>query len=418
MRSSNFVLVFIDRNGCRRSGPGTAVIQRTTTSGRLWKHGRFQLPSCSIYGNGNGIKGIYEPKPWRIVDTTNGNGLAFVRDASQTIISSVAGNQFFNATRALDAGVRLLQAQVHLLNGALHLCHTSCGLLDAGSLVAWLTLVRGWLDTNPHDVLTLLLVNSDNAAAAVFGRVFQQAGLVAYGYAHKSSGGGGAAATSWPTLQSMIADNTRLVTFIASVTADPAYPYLLPEFQHVFETPYMVTNLAQFTNCSLDRPATVGTAAAAVRAGMLPLLNHFAYVSLSSSIQIPDVSNIDVTNSPDTTGTQFAGSSSGGSSNTITATNNNNRGISGTLGTQARLCTSQWGGTKPTFILVDFFNRGPALRTVDDLNGLTTTIGRVISEDMLPGAATRSSAVSVAVDKLLLGMSSLLLWVLVGRVMM
>ncbi|KAL1899465.1 hypothetical protein Sste5346_002863 [Sporothrix stenoceras] len=174
----------------------------------------------------------------------------------------------------------------------------------------------------------------------------------------------------------MIAANTRLVTFIASVAVDANYPYLLNEFDHVFETPYMVTNLIQFSNCSLDRPPSAGSASAALRVGMLPLLNHFAYAKVSSSIQIPDVSDIDITNSPDTTGT---GSGNG-------------RGISGTLGAQAQLCTTQWGGTKPTFLLVDFFNRGPAITTADNLNGLAaaSVVGRTVTDEMKQGPAKKS----------------------------
>lgn len=304
---------------------------------------------------------------------------AFLRDTQE--LNAIAGDQFFNATLALSAGVRLLQAQVHLLNGTLYLCHTSCGLLNAGPLETWLALIGRWMDGHPHDVVTLLLVNSDRQAAATFGRIFQQAGLSKYGYSPGGAGGGKSTTTAgskvggaWPTLQSMITANTRLVTFIASITADAAHPYLLSEFDHVFETPYMITNLAQFGNCSLDRPSGVGTAAAAVRAGMLPLMNHFAYAKVSSSIQIPDVSDIDVTNSADTTGTGTA--------------------TSGTLGAQARLCTSQWGGTKPTFLLVDFFNRGPAIDTADSLNGLTsaTTTGRQVSREMMQGTANRASS--------------------------
>ncbi|CAK7227311.1 hypothetical protein SCUCBS95973_006500 [Sporothrix curviconia] len=330
-------------------------------------------------------------RPYNSVTHLGAHDSAFLRNTQE--LNAIAGDQYFNATMALSAGVRLLQAQVHLLNGTLYLCHTGCGLLNAGALETWLTAVAGWMDSNPHDVVTLLLVNSDHQPAAAFGRVFQQAGLAKYGYVRPATAAAAARNAGWPTLQTMITANTRLVTFIASLPAATSenaaaasnYPYLLNEFDHVFETPYMVTSLAQFSNCSLDRPPAAGPAAAALRAGMLPLMNHFAYAKVSSSIQIPDVSDIDITNSPDTTGTGSGG------------------GISGTLGTQAALCTAQWGGTKPTFLLVDFFNRGPAISTADRLNGLTaaTTVGRTITKEMQPGAAARASSdavVAVAAD--------------------
>ncbi len=82
----------------------------------------------------------------------------------------------------------------------------------------------------------------------------------------------------------------------------------------------------------------------------MPLMNHFAYASLSASIQIPDVSDIDTTNSP--------------APNAV-----------GALGYQARMCLSQWG-TKPIFVLVDFWDHGPSLGTADTLNGITA-VGRV-----------------------------------------
>src|SRR5688572_24880510 len=40
---------------------------------------------------------------------------SFLRDESTR--NSLAGNQYLNATKALDAGFRLLQGQVHALNG-------------------------------------------------------------------------------------------------------------------------------------------------------------------------------------------------------------------------------------------------------------------------------------------------------------
>ncbi|KAK6822633.1 D-malate dehydrogenase [Apiospora arundinis] len=266
---------------------------------------------------------------------------AFLRDASTD--NSIAGNQYFNATLALDAGLRLLQAQVHNKNGAIQLCHTTCDLLDAGPLEDWLAKIKAWMDANPNEVVTLLLVNGDNQDAASFGGAFTKAGLDKYGYVPTGSSG-------WPTLQSMISSNKRLVTFVASIEASAAHPYLLPEFAHVFETAYEVTSLAGF-NCTLDRPKAAGSATAALQAGLLPLLNHFSYQALSSTIMFPNVGDIDTTNSPSTSAT-------------------------GALGLHAQTCQTQWG-SKPVFVLVDFWDHGPALDAADRLNGVQgKTTGR------------------------------------------
>ncbi len=303
---------------------------------------------------------------------------AFLRDASTS--NSVAGNQFYNATSALSAGLRLLQAQVHMVNGALKLCHTSCQILDAGTLQAFLSAIKFWMDSNPNEVVTLLLVNSNNQDVSVFGKAFEASGISRYGYRPSSSG----ATKNWPSLQTMITANTRLVTFIASVTASPSYPYLLSEFQYVFETPYLVTSFEGF-NCTLDRPPG-RSASAAIAANMMPLLNHFADTSVSSSIQIPDVSDIDITNSADI-----------------------NR--LGALGLHGKNCRGQWG-VKPTFILVDFWDRGPSISTADNLNGIMA-VGRSIgpSGSSQPNDGVRGFGLGAKIGTLVAVLGAVLLWV-------
>ncbi|EGO58183.1 hypothetical protein NEUTE1DRAFT_82475 [Neurospora tetrasperma FGSC 2508] len=272
---------------------------------------------------------------------------SFLRDASTS--DSLAGNQYFNATVALDAGIRLLQAQVHDANGTLQLCHTSCTLLDAGPLQDWLAKIKFWMDNNPNEVVTILLVNSDNKLVSDYAAVFEGSGISTYGYQLSN---GSSASNTWPTLGDMITSNKRLVTFIASIDYSPTYPYLLSEFDHVFETAYNVLSLSGF-NCTLDRPSGQGSAGDAISAGLMPLMNHFADSLLLQGVQIPDETDIDITNSPDTSTT-------------------------GNLGLHADTCVKQWG-VKPTFILVDFFDHGPAIDTADRLNGITATGRKSVS---------------------------------------
>ncbi len=64
---------------------------------------------------------------------------------------STSGNHYYDTTTQLDAGVRLLSAQVHKNdNGtgadAWHLCHSSCDLLDAGTLETFLCLLGATLN--------------------------------------------------------------------------------------------------------------------------------------------------------------------------------------------------------------------------------------------------------------------------------
>ncbi|KAH7348952.1 PLC-like phosphodiesterase [Rhexocercosporidium sp. MPI-PUGE-AT-0058] len=271
--------------------------------------------------------------------------VAFLRDSSTSF--SVAGNTFYNATIALSAGIRLLQAQVHDLNGTLELCHTSCSLLDGGSLESWLSKIKIWMDANPNEVVSILLVNSDNHAASEFGPVFEASGISKYGYTPASR----TAMSTWPTLRTMISANTRLVTYIASIDYNTAYPYLLSEFTYMFENPFDVTSASGF-NCTVDRPSSLssGSGASAISSGYMSLMNHFQYNAMAFGITVPAIDLIETTNSAATTTT-------------------------GALGTHAVQCNSEWG-TKPTFVLVDFFNVGPAIRVADALNAITPT-GRI-----------------------------------------
>jgi hypothetical protein len=255
---------------------------------------------------------------------------------------------------ALSAGVRLLSAQVHLNNGTVRLCHSSCSLLDAGLLETWLSFIKSWMDSNPNEVVTLILVNSDALTAAQYGSIFTSSGLSTYGYTPTST-----PQFTWPTLATMIASNTRLVTFIASITPDPVYPYLLNEFDYMFETSFGVTSASNFT-CALDRPSSLSSATTATRQGYMGMINHWLD-DAQSFFQIPNVLLLNVTNSAQT-------------------------GAVGTLGTQAAQCESEWG-VKPTFLLVNFFNVGPAIEAVDALNGVTGVGRMVLSQNLLTSGA-------------------------------
>ncbi|KAH8910272.1 hypothetical protein BR93DRAFT_950189 [Coniochaeta sp. PMI_546] len=254
---------------------------------------------------------------------------------------SVAGNQYFNTTVSLSGGVRLLQVQVHFQAGILQLCHSSCTIMDAGTLKAWLSDIKSWLDANPNEVVTLLLVNSDSVSVEFFAAAFEQSGMPAYSYIPPFTSA--SSTTVWPTLGELISANTRLVTFIAGVTPSTYYPYLLDEWQYVFETPYEVTS-PEFL-CTVDRPTTFSSSLTAVESGMLPLLNHFSYVPLRDGILVPNEYIINQTNSP-----------------------SERDADAGALGLHIKTCEAEWKA-KPVFVLVDFWDRGPALEAVDLMNG-------------------------------------------------
>ena len=271
----------------------------------------------------------------------------FVRD--KLIGLPISGDQYYGSTVQLAAGVRMLTAQIHKLGSSWHLCHTSCDLLDAGLLSDWLGEIRTWMDTNPDDVVSLLLVNSDNATPSQLAHEFSTSGITKYAYQPPSVT---APPTTWPTLQSLISGNTRLMTFIAGLdtsTIDSTNSYLMDEFTFIFENPYDNTSPTSST-CVPDRPLAVkGNTQSAVSSGRMPLMKHFLYHKLILGVEIPDVKDVATANAP-----------SGGTGN---------------LGSSASDCKNAYGKA-PTFIVVDFFDQGPAIASVDNLNGIKSPVGR------------------------------------------
>ena len=191
------------------------------------------------------------------------------------------------------------------------------------------------------------MVNSDNASAQDLHAEFETAQITSHAYSPPSTT---TAISTWPTLEELIANSTRLVTFVASLDSskNTVAPYLLDEFTFVFENPFEVFNLTGFS-CVPDRPSAVkGSLSTAVQSGRLPLMNHFLDTKQALGLEVPDIANITITN--------------------------NQTGPVGNLGDAATECKKLYGRA-PTFILVDFFDQGPAINTVDSLNGITA-VGR------------------------------------------
>ncbi|KAG8718628.1 hypothetical protein FRC09_012378 [Ceratobasidium sp. 395] len=234
---------------------------------------------------------------------------------------NLAANQDYDVTQQLTDGIRMLQVQAHNQNGAVRLCHSSCLLYDGGLFSDYLKKVKTWMDKNPNDVVTILVVNIDNQPASSFAAAYQTASLVDMSYAPETLA---VQADQWPTLGTLIDTGKRLVTFMDNGADNSAAPYLIDEFTNVWETAFDVTS-PEFP-CTLNR--TAGTAE-----GKLGLSNHFldtyaAIVGVQSLV--PDKAKLNVTNA-----------ASG----------------AGSLGEGAQTCSSL-NGKQQTFFLVDYYNYG------------------------------------------------------------
>ncbi|PYH98329.1 tat pathway signal sequence [Aspergillus ellipticus CBS 707.79] len=238
---------------------------------------------------------------------------------------NAAANQAFAVTDQLDDGIRMLQFQVHLVNSTLYLCHTTCDLLNMGTLEDYLTTVTKWIRTHPYDVVTILMGNYDYVAPGNFTAPIQNSGLMDYVFTPSKIP---MALDDWPTVSNMILSGKRAVVFMDYQANQTAYPWLMDEFSQIWETPFSPTD-ANFP-CTEQRPPNLSQQDAEDR---MYMANHNLNLDVSVasiSLLIPNTAALNQTN-----------------------------GVSGygSLGLMARNCTATWN-RPPNFLLVDYYNYG------------------------------------------------------------
>lgn len=244
-----------------------------------------------------------------------------------SIQGNVASNQALDVTTQLNDGIRMLQFQVHKPNASspLLLCHTSCDLLNAGTLVDYLTKVRKWLDQNPYDILTILMGNYDFIGPNNFTDPVYNSGMNRYLYTPPTVPMG---LDQWPTLGEMIITQHRVVMMLDYQANQTAIPWLLDEFANMWETPFSPTDRA--FPCTVDRPPNQDRNTSSNR---LYMANHNLNVDVQVaglSLLIPAFTLLNETNA-------VAGF--------------------GSAGNTSQNCTNDWD-RPPNFILVDYYNIG------------------------------------------------------------
>ncbi|RPD78420.1 PLC-like phosphodiesterase [Lentinus tigrinus ALCF2SS1-7] len=246
---------------------------------------------------------------------------------------ALARDQEIDIPSQLGLGVRLLQAQAHVNDNVLHFCHTSCALFDGGTVEAYLNKVNDFLKANPNEVLTLIFTNPEGASLPdLWDPPFQASGIadLAYVPPHLPM-----KQSEWPTLGDMISSGKRVVVFLdAGADTDRSVPYILPEFQMVWETPFSVTD-DKFP-CSVDRIN-----------GPLSTEDHMYMINHSLNKDILGTGII--------------------VSDPIDAKTTN--GVPSILANAAG-CEGFAAGRAPNFVLLDFVNIGDGLTAVTQLNGL------------------------------------------------
>ncbi|RUS30869.1 PLC-like phosphodiesterase [Jimgerdemannia flammicorona] len=267
--------------------------------------------------------------------------------------SNTAANQHYDIVQQLTDGVRGFMLDAHKPSSGtsndIELCHESCSILDAGPLVATLTKMKSWLDANPGEVITIFWENFDNFTPAQFQSSYTSSGISSMVWTQTVG-------QAWPTLQSMIDANQRVVNFVDTGANYTVAPWLHAEYDFVFETPFSVLNESGFV-CTVDRPKNPAN-----QNSMMYVMNHFLYGSLSIAgieIELPQPGKVNTTNSD------------------------------ASLGLQERTCTSTFGRI-PNYIAVDFYEAGDVFQLLASMNGVTYV------EKQLGGTKTTSSSNSQA----------------------
>lgn len=229
-------------------------------------------------------------------------------ERSEQFESRLAEAEFTDATKALVAAVL---NRVDPSRPGLWLCHSVC---RAGAIPLAETLddVRGWLDANEHEVVTMII--QDATTAQETQDAFEDAGLLPYLAIPPAAPDG-----TWPTLTEMIESGRRLVVFAEE--ADGPAPWYRNFYRFGMETPYAFRTPAEMS-CVPYRGGD---------GKQLFLLNHWV--------------------------------TPGGASRENAAIVNRRQFI---IDRASRCATDR--GRAPTIIAVDFATIGDALAAVDELN--------------------------------------------------
>ncbi|KAI0071716.1 PLC-like phosphodiesterase [Panus rudis PR-1116 ss-1] len=245
---------------------------------------------------------------------------------------ALARDQEIDITSQLELGVRLLQAQAHLKDNVIHFCHTSKLLFDGGTVQDYLTTVNTFLEANPDEVVTFIFTNPEGLSLSeVWAPAFEASGIADIAYVPPTVP---MKQSDWPTLGQLIDSDKRVVVFLdAGADSDRSVPYILPEFEMVWETPFSVTD-ASFP-CSVDRIS-----------GPLSVTDHMYMInhSLNKDLLGTGIIVSDPLDAPTT--------------NSVTSISANAAG-----------CAPLAGGRAPNFVLLDFVNIGQGLEAVNRLNG-------------------------------------------------
>ncbi len=151
-------------------------------------------------------------------------------------------NHNFNIAAQLQFGVRAFMIDIYDDNGSTIVYH-GFTFLGTAPLSGFLDDIKTFMDTNPNEVISIIFETYTTSAAVE--TELQAAGLDTMVYAHTLG-------TAWPTLQTMIDNNERLVIFSESNNGDPSQPWYHYVWDHAVETDFSNNAQSDFS-CAFNR---------------------------------------------------------------------------------------------------------------------------------------------------------------------
>ena len=228
-------------------------------------------------------------------------------------------NQNLNIVSQLNDGVRGLMIDVYDSFGTPTVYHGS-PILGSQPFIDYLNQIHSFLTNHPNEIVTIILECYTDANSIE--DVINQSGLNNFLYTYNPIDG-------WPTLQTMIDNNERLVIFSDEDDANPSQQWYHYVWDFAVETHYSVNNQNDFT-CDYNRGDSLND---------LFIFNHFVTTPLGT-----------------------------GDQNASNAANSNPFFINRVLQCQ------QEKNKFPNFITVDFYELGNSMDVVNQLNELINSI--------------------------------------------
>ena len=132
-----------------------------------------------------------------------------------------------------------------------------------------------------------MIVNDDKVSPSILHKSFTSSKASDIAFTPES----GLRVRNFPTLQKFIDDNKRLIVFATNGGGDAAAPYILNEFEYIWETKWENKDESEMASpsCQIDRPTNYNGTDGLKKAeskGYVGLLNWFLYKEGGGSLNI------------------------------------------------------------------------------------------------------------------------------------